>query len=172
MHLPASDANAIHKDRDQRYNRQSFPKYSLFFRYKLRQYEHDGADFHHEIPYTVMEERAATVINDPIYFKFAVVRHPWDRIVSGYRSKYINICRSDRKCLEVRSFSLDLRFSPFGFVLFSFGLWLMQEFLRVFVSRVIQRFDPSCRKSSLILSFQSFKESPYRFTSSCAKSHP
>ncbi len=35
------------------------------------------------------ELEARKVIDDPSYFKFAIVRHPWSRIVSGFRSKYL-----------------------------------------------------------------------------------
>ena len=47
-----------------------------------------------------MEKQAEFVLNDPAYFKFAVARHPWTRIVSGYRSKYVRICKEQRECLE------------------------------------------------------------------------
>jgi hypothetical protein len=43
------------------------------------------------------EEAAATkILNDPSFFKFTVVRHPWSRIVSGYLQKYVLLCEKDR----------------------------------------------------------------------------
>lgn len=43
---------------------------------------------------------AEAVLNDPAYFKFAVVRHPWKRLVSAYRSKYEGQCNFQRFCMS------------------------------------------------------------------------
>jgi hypothetical protein len=48
----------------------------------------------------VSEVLARRVLGDPAYFKFAVVRHPWNRLVSGFRDKYIAQCRLSRVCLS------------------------------------------------------------------------
>eukprot|EP00045_Choanoeca_perplexa_P004463 m.38329 g.38329 ORF g.38329 m.38329 type:complete len:194 (+) comp12588_c0_seq19:96-677(+) len=40
------------------------------------------------------------VAQDPNFYKFAVVRHPWDRINSAYRSKYEGQCRFDNECFR------------------------------------------------------------------------
>ena len=43
---------------------------------------------------------AYKVINNPTYFKWTVVRHPWDRVVSAYRSKYEGHCNRSTECME------------------------------------------------------------------------
>lgn len=43
--------------------------------------------------------RAREIFLDPTFFTFAVVRHPWQRIVSAYRSKYEGRCNFDRACM-------------------------------------------------------------------------
>ncbi len=48
------------------------------------------------------ETLAAKVLNDPSYFKFAVVRHPWNRLVSGFKDKFIDACRRNRTCFSQR----------------------------------------------------------------------
>ena len=35
-------------------------------------------------------------------FKFAIVRHPWDRLVSSFRSKYEGQCNYSTACMESR----------------------------------------------------------------------
>eukprot|EP00730_Choanoeca_flexa_P003528 TRINITY_DN11435_c0_g1_i10.p1 TRINITY_DN11435_c0_g1~~TRINITY_DN11435_c0_g1_i10.p1 ORF type:complete len:360 (+),score=56.65 TRINITY_DN11435_c0_g1_i10:319-1398(+) len=40
------------------------------------------------------------IAQDDSFFRFAVVRHPWDRIISAYRSKYEGICRRSTKCVK------------------------------------------------------------------------
>jgi hypothetical protein len=47
------------------------------------------------------------IVNDPAYTKVAVVRHPWDRLVSAYRSKYEGVCNFQRRCMK-RTFMLHL----------------------------------------------------------------
>jgi len=36
------------------------------------------------------------------YFKWALVRHPWDRLVSSYRSKYEGQCNYSTACMEAK----------------------------------------------------------------------
>jgi hypothetical protein len=47
-----------------------------------------------------LEEQAKAALNDPTYFKFTVVRHPWSRLVSGYLNKYVVYCQKDRACFQ------------------------------------------------------------------------
>jgi hypothetical protein len=51
--------------------------------------------------------RAEAVLRDPSFFKFTVVRHPWNRLVSGYLNKYVVICGKDRACFQ-RTFLPEL----------------------------------------------------------------
>jgi hypothetical protein len=48
----------------------------------------------------VREKMAQDVLVDPSYFKFAVVRHPWNRFLSAFKSKYIGRCECNRTCLK------------------------------------------------------------------------
>eukprot|EP00050_Salpingoeca_kvevrii_P006897 m.292465 g.292465 ORF g.292465 m.292465 type:complete len:262 (+) comp12633_c0_seq1:1572-2357(+) len=43
--------------------------------------------------------KAERIINNPRVFKWAIVRHPWQRLVSGFRSKYEGSCNFSRECL-------------------------------------------------------------------------
>jgi hypothetical protein len=49
---------------------------------------------------TADELRAEAVLSDPRFFKFTVVRHPWNRLVSGYLNKYVIVCKKDRACFQ------------------------------------------------------------------------
>ena len=40
------------------------------------------------------------VINEPGVFKWAVVRHPWTRVVQAYRDLYLGQCRGSALCME------------------------------------------------------------------------
>jgi hypothetical protein len=48
----------------------------------------------------LQEERTIDVLNNQTYFKFAVVRHPWNRLVSGYLQKYVSRCKKNRRCFH------------------------------------------------------------------------
>ncbi len=43
---------------------------------------------------------SAALLNNRHVFKWAVVRHPWDRIVSAFRSKYEGQCNRNRTCFR------------------------------------------------------------------------
>lgn len=47
------------------------------------------------------------IANNKTFFKWAVVRHPWRRLVSGFRSKYEGECNFRRQCL-VERFNIPL----------------------------------------------------------------
>ena len=47
-----------------------------------------------------LDDAATDVINNSSYFKFAVVRHPWNRLVSAFIDKYHEDCKSHRRCLH------------------------------------------------------------------------
>ena len=52
-----------------------------------------------EAPTRKRHERISIrAINDPNYFKFAIVRHPWKRVISAFRNKFMSHCRADRHC--------------------------------------------------------------------------
>ena len=54
-------------------------------------------------PYnSTLELEAEAVIRNPKYFKFAIVRHPWIRLVSGYQDKDVRDCKKQRHCFGVR----------------------------------------------------------------------
>eukprot|EP00045_Choanoeca_perplexa_P000273 m.13620 g.13620 ORF g.13620 m.13620 type:complete len:299 (-) comp10190_c0_seq1:153-1049(-) len=42
--------------------------------------------------------RVRAIARDPSVYKFAVVRHPWDRLNSGFRSKYEGCCNFNNDC--------------------------------------------------------------------------
>ena len=56
-----------------------FPEHGLMGRPK--------ATFASESAFLTAEHMALEVINDALYFRFAIVRHPWDRFVSAFRDK-------------------------------------------------------------------------------------
>lgn len=92
-------ASMLGKDRSL-YDRLSFPNQQLYTRpvvmpNNVRNNKMTTVPLDSE-----MERRAAKVLNDPSYFKFAVVRHPWQRLVSAYKNKYVEICNSNRKCFN------------------------------------------------------------------------
>eukprot|EP00045_Choanoeca_perplexa_P004467 m.38391 g.38391 ORF g.38391 m.38391 type:complete len:292 (+) comp12588_c0_seq35:84-959(+) len=47
-------------------------------------------------------DEVAKIAQDPEVYKFAVVRHPWDRLNSGYRSKYEGLCKHNITCFKAR----------------------------------------------------------------------
>ena len=72
------------------HRRKSYDEYGLFFRHRGQK-----STKPHEVG-------ARNVLNDPSYFKFAIVRHPWTRIVSGFQNKYIENCGGKRTCFKNR----------------------------------------------------------------------
>jgi len=61
------------------------------------------------------------VINEPGVFKWAVVQHPWTRVVEAYRGIYLGQCRGSALCMETeyglpRSDSGDSAWSLHDFV--------------------------------------------------------
>jgi hypothetical protein len=83
MLLPKDIMDQIKRLR-QVYRPQSFDAYGLHFR----------ANSQRDL------DTFARIASDPAYFKWAVVRHPWDRLVSAYRSKYEGFCEYSRVCLR------------------------------------------------------------------------
>jgi hypothetical protein len=49
-----------------------------------------------------VEARAISVLSDRSFFKFAIVRHPWNRLVSAFIDKYVMGCRKSRVCFRSR----------------------------------------------------------------------
>lgn len=85
MQLPKEVMDA---DAKQFYLAQSHDFYGLHF----RNWSHYASEEEHVT--------AESIIRDPAVFKWAIVRHPWARLVSGYRSKYEGSCNFDRICLR------------------------------------------------------------------------
>jgi hypothetical protein len=59
-----------------------------------------------------VKDVAQNVLNDPTVFKFTVVRHPWNRLVSGYLNKYVFGCNESRICFQkeyVKNLDTSLR---------------------------------------------------------------
>eukprot|EP00054_Salpingoeca_dolichothecata_P016285 m.95266 g.95266 ORF g.95266 m.95266 type:complete len:308 (+) comp21908_c0_seq3:153-1076(+) len=75
-----------HGNRSLTYKRISSPSHGFFFRTKRQ-----GK----EIP------------SDPAYLKTALVRHPWLRVISAFRSKYEGQCNFDRKCFQQFVYTVD-----------------------------------------------------------------
>eukprot|EP00042_Codosiga_hollandica_P042548 m.392599 g.392599 ORF g.392599 m.392599 type:complete len:263 (+) comp56352_c0_seq14:214-1002(+) len=80
----------------QQFNTAPLYEYGLFTRPHL--FPEESAETYN----STLEAEAEAVLNDPDYFKFAIVRHPWGRVISAYRQKYKEVCRSDRTCLALR----------------------------------------------------------------------
>lgn len=68
--------------------------------YRRDSYDQHGFHFRNVLFGGFAEARAAeTIINSNDTFRFAVVRHPWERLLSAYRSKYQHACKNSRLCL-------------------------------------------------------------------------
>lgn len=98
MSLPEA---LFQESQSQAYLPKSYDKYGLHFRKSM------SIKDMHEFEY---------VVNNPLYFKWAVVRHPWRRLVSGFRSKYEGQCNFRRKCMREK-FNIPILDShePLGF---------------------------------------------------------
>jgi hypothetical protein len=75
--------------------RQSFPEQGLNFAFVAPSARLAPAE-------TVAKSEKALdrVLHDDTYFKFAIVRHPWARLISGYRDKYLTNCSANRTCMS------------------------------------------------------------------------
>eukprot|EP00054_Salpingoeca_dolichothecata_P016785 m.99011 g.99011 ORF g.99011 m.99011 type:complete len:372 (+) comp22148_c0_seq1:69-1184(+) len=70
-------------------------------KYKRGSFENKQFFFRSRDNITEYRDSALTeILNDQSYFKFAVVRHPWDRLVSAFRSKYEGECHMGRECFQ------------------------------------------------------------------------
>jgi hypothetical protein len=75
-------------------------------------FQHTEVDFakwslFHRIP-------PSRIYHSQEYFRFAVVCHPWRRLIEAYRDTYLLVCHADRDCFQrlfVRSIAVD-RSSP------------------------------------------------------------
>jgi hypothetical protein len=68
--------------------------------YRRDSYDEHGFHFRNTLFGGFAEARAAeAIINSNTTFRFAVVRHPWERLLSAYRSKYEHACKGSRMCL-------------------------------------------------------------------------
>eukprot|EP00045_Choanoeca_perplexa_P004468 m.38451 g.38451 ORF g.38451 m.38451 type:complete len:298 (+) comp12588_c0_seq49:148-1041(+) len=72
------------------YRPHKFPDYNL-----ERRDPQSQSDYH----------KVQAIAEDPSVYKFAVVRHPWDRINSAYRSKYEGACNYSKTCM-IQQFQL------------------------------------------------------------------
>jgi hypothetical protein len=46
------------------------------------------------------EDRITELMNSRAIFKFAIVRHPWTRLISSFIAKYQSRCKSNRQCFR------------------------------------------------------------------------
>eukprot|EP00051_Salpingoeca_urceolata_P017523 m.239535 g.239535 ORF g.239535 m.239535 type:complete len:319 (+) comp18978_c4_seq4:239-1195(+) len=90
MQLPTDFLNS-HFDGDKKYFPASHKEFGVFMRPFRQQGETDAE----------LAERARVFRNASL-FKWVVVRHPWQRLVSAYRSKYEGECNFSRECLKKR----------------------------------------------------------------------
>jgi hypothetical protein len=74
--------------------------------YKPVSYDQYG--LHFRKPSLKELQLSESIINDLSYFKWVVVRHPWRRLVSSFRSKYEGECKGSRHCLR-ETFKVPLR---------------------------------------------------------------
>lgn len=80
----------------QRWQRKSFPNFGFSFidDYSL--------------------SKQVEILNSPDYFKFTIHRHPWGRLESGYRSKYLGSCDLNATCILEGTYAIPAmeRFIP------------------------------------------------------------
>jgi hypothetical protein len=78
----------------------SYAKEGLFFRPFSPAKRDVEYDYKYPPDKARIEARAVEVLNDPAFFKFAIVRHPWNRLVSGFLDKYVGVCQKNRDCFR------------------------------------------------------------------------
>lgn len=82
-----------------RYIPDSYPKYGLYFMPRLGETAAKSAK--NSVHFLELETKfISTAVMSKDYFKAAIVRNPWDRLISGYRNKYQHECKLSRKCLH------------------------------------------------------------------------
>eukprot|EP00730_Choanoeca_flexa_P020223 TRINITY_DN9888_c2_g1_i1.p1 TRINITY_DN9888_c2_g1~~TRINITY_DN9888_c2_g1_i1.p1 ORF type:complete len:292 (+),score=4.65 TRINITY_DN9888_c2_g1_i1:68-943(+) len=69
----------------------------IYARTKFLQYNLNRRDQSSQADYYATK----AIAQDPNVYKFAVVRHPWDRLNSAFRSKYEGACNYSKACLAV-----------------------------------------------------------------------
>jgi hypothetical protein len=101
MHLNETQFANQSANHDVLHSHTSYPENGLVFRPRyVVASSRLKKDFRFAANYTAIEERSVSMINNASVFKFAIVRHPWNRLVSGYLQKYVSWCGKDRKCLR------------------------------------------------------------------------
>jgi hypothetical protein len=53
-----------------------------------------------KVRFSTNAKEARGALGTPGIFKFTVVRHPWDRLISGYLNKYVFECKKSRACFK------------------------------------------------------------------------
>lgn len=104
QHLPLGKALKLHTSPLLTFSKVNHPKFNLFMRRNGAKKSRDGL-------YERMENETASVINNSEYFKFAIVRHPWNRLVSAFRDKYVLHCNFSRVCFR-ESYLIPIQTSP------------------------------------------------------------
>ncbi|EDQ86405.1 uncharacterized protein MONBRDRAFT_33808, partial [Monosiga brevicollis MX1] len=85
---------------------------------------------------------------DDSFFRFAIVRHPWDRIVSGYRSKFEGDCRHDPACL-VKSYRFPSHVAKLPYLTF-------HQFVQELFKQAPADMDPHFRPAHYMCEFGNF----------------
>jgi hypothetical protein len=80
-HLPSEKIDHIFNNSNFRHAKLNYPEYGLR--------QHRG---YHDLLYQSLL--------DPSVFKFAVVRHPWRRLISAYKDKFLGECEGSRQCFR------------------------------------------------------------------------